>query len=71
MIVGKGVMVETAVGGFVAAGPVSIGDAAGVEAGDAVGDGIDVAVSTTVAATAAATAVAGCVGDWVMVGRPR
>jgi hypothetical protein len=64
-IVGKGVMVETAVGGFVAAGPVFVGDAVDVRAGDAVGDGKVIAVF----ATAAGTLVAGCVGDCVMVGR--
>ena len=64
MIVGKGVMVETAVGGFVAVGPVAVGDAVDVGAGDAVGGGSEVAV---LLAAIAGMLVAGCVGGPVGV----
>ena len=49
MIVGRGVMVATAVGGFVAVGMTSVGDAVAVWVEDAVGDGMDVGVSATTA----------------------
>jgi len=65
MIVGRGVMVATAVGGFVAVGVASVNDAVAVWAGDAVGDGMDVGVS----ATTAGMLVVICVGASVIVRR--